>query len=351
MPATIVSALKDAQRVVITTHTRPDGDAVGSQLALGHFLKGQGKDVLMVNQDACPYNMEWLPGVGDIQLYKGSLAQVEFIAKADLAIVLDTNAASRIGTVGPQFKGTSALKVLIDHHTDPESWFDLMYRKETASSTGELLFDLFEAWDLDAIDYQVAAPLYVAILTDTGSFRFSSVTPRLHRVVAELIERGSLDVADLHAQVYDKKSREGLQLMSKVFSTIETHFDGAVGSMVVSRRFLADTGAPVEETEGFVNHLLTIEGVRIALIFTETAGGTKVSFRSKGDYHVHKWAQAFGGGGHRNASGAFIKEPLEQAMKKAINAAPRYTSVQDEDQESLSAEDAAYLSSLMNSQN
>lgn len=352
MPEAIVNALKNANRIVVTTHTRPDGDAIGSQLALGNFLRGKGKQVLLVNQDPSPYNLEWLPESDSIQLYDGSLTQVEFIAKADVAVILDTNVEHRVGTPAKQIRGSEAIKILVDHHTEPETWFDQEWRRESASSTAELLFELFDAWDVDAISYDVAAPLYVAIMTDTGSFRFSNVNAGLHRIVATLIEKGGLDPSIMHAEVYDKKSIEGIKLFSKILSTIELHFNGLVGTVLVTRRMLQETGASIEETDGFVNTVLSVEGVRVALIFTETERGTKVSFRSKGDFHVHKWAQRFGGGGHRNAAGAFLPGSLEDVFKKTLSVAHKFVSVPESGKEDvLTDEDAAYLNSLMKSQN
>jgi len=351
MPDAIVSALKSANRIILTTHTRPDGDAIGSQLALGNFLRGKGKDVLMLNQDPAPYNMEWMPGADLIEVYERSLRQVEFIATADVAVILDTNVEDRLGSPGKQIRSSLAHKILIDHHTAPETWFDDEWRRESASSTAELLFEIFEAWDLDGISYDVAAPLYVAIMTDTGSFRFSNVSASLHRMVAELFDRGNIDPSVLHAEVYDKKSIEGIKLLSSVLSTIQLHQDGHIGTILVTRRMLKDSGANVEETDGFVNTVLSIEGVLIAMIFTETERGTKVSFRSKGAYHVHKWAQSFGGGGHRNASGAFILGSLDNAFQLALEAAPKFVSFPEAPHSSeLSEEDAAYLNSLTNSQ-
>jgi bifunctional oligoribonuclease and PAP phosphatase NrnA len=348
----IVSEFKSASRIVISTHTRPDGDAIGSQLALGNYLRAKGKEVMMLDQDPSPYNLEWMPGTDLIELYDGSLRQLEFVAQAEIVVILDTNVQDRLGSVGKLFRGTSAKKILIDHHTDPEHWFDLTWQRDTASSTAELLFEIFEAWDLDGITYDVAAPLYVAMMTDTGSFRFSNVSANLHRMVAQLFEKGGIDPSILHAEVYDKKSIEGIKLLSSVLSTIDLHHEGRIGTVVVTRRMLSDTGASVEETDGFVNQVLSIEGVLVALIFTETERGTKVSFRSKGTNHVHKWAQSFGGGGHRNASGAFILGSLENAFRKALASAPQFVDLPNlETSGDLSDEDAEYLNSLMNSQN
>ena len=347
MVADIVQVLQHANRVVISTHTRPDGDAIGSQIALGTFLKGKGKEVRMINSDPVPYNMEWLPGSKEVLVYDHSVDQVEAIAAADAIIVVDTNAVNRLGTPGNQLKGSNGRKILIDHHTDPEDWFDMSHRRETASSTGELLYELMAGWDLAGISSDVATALYVAIMTDTGSFRFSNVSPMLHRMTADLLERSDHDPAWMHSMVYDRKSPEGMKLLAAVLSTQQLYFDGKVGTMVVSRKVLEDTGAPVEETDGFVNMLLSIEGVQVAMLLTETARGTKISFRSKGNWEVHKWAQSMGGGGHRNASGAFRGESLEDTMKHVIQTAPNYLDVEASDDASqLTEEDAEYLAML-----
>lgn len=347
MVADIVQFLKSANRVVISTHTRPDGDAIGSQIALGSFLKSKGKEVWMINSDPMPYNMEWLPAAEEVQVYDHSVQHVEAIASADAVIILDTNSAHRLGTPGNQLKGSEGRKILIDHHTDPEDWFEMSHRRETASSTGELLYELMAGWDLSGISSEVATALYVAIMTDTGSFRFSNVTPVLHRMTADLLERAESDPALMHAMVYDRKSPEWMKLLASVLSTQQLHFDGKVGTMVVSRKMLEDTGAPVEETDGFVNMLLSIEGVQVAMLMTETARGTKISFRSKGKWEVHKWAQSMGGGGHRNAAGAFRGESLEDTMQYVVNTAPKYLEVEASDaSSSLSDEDAEYLAML-----
>jgi phosphoesterase RecJ-like protein len=347
MIAELIEALQKAERVVISTHTRPDGDAIGSQLALASFLRAKGKQVWMINSDPVPYNLEWLPGAEEIRIYDHSVALVEAMASADAVVIVDTNALSRLGTPGNQLKGTSGRRILIDHHTDSETWFDLVHRRESASSTGELLYELMAGWDLSAITPEAAISLYVAILTDTGSFRFAQVTPTLHRMTADLLERAGMNPSDIHARVYDRKSPEGMKLLASVLATQELRFEGRVGSMAVTQQMLEDTGAPVEETDGFVNMLLSIEGVMVALLFTETAKGTKISFRSKGDWEVHRWAQHFGGGGHRNAAGAFVKARLQETIQQAFETAPRYLAVEAPDEETaLSDEDAAYLAML-----
>lgn len=345
--------LRNSRRVVLTTHTRPDGDAVGSELALARYLDQIGVSVRILNSDPAPYALDWLPGARRLELFDGSLAQREAVATADVIVILDTNSEERLGSLGAAVRASSACKLLIDHHTAPENWFDQTYRDEATSSTGQLVFNVVAADDPDLIDHEMATALYVAIMTDTGSFRFSNVTPAVHRAVATILEKGDIDPAPIHAEIFDKRSLSGIKLLSRVLQTLTVAHGGLVAWMVVSSRSLNDTGASAEETEGFVNWGLSIEGVRVALIFTETEKGTKVSFRSKGTAHVHTWAQALGGGGHPNASGAFVRRPLEDVIQSVLGQAPRYLGEDDTADESdfLGVEDEAYLVSLMNLQN
>ncbi len=352
MPDKIISVLQDAQSIVISTHTRPDGDAIGSQLALGLFLRRVGKNVLLLNSDPTPYNMEWLNGADLIQTFDGSLSQLESVQQADAVVVVDTNGQNRMGEVGLSLRNAPGKKLLIDHHTDAEDWFDESWSRETASSAGQLVYEILSSWNSDEIDRDIAEALYVAIMTDTGSFRYSHVTPELHRMIAQLIQQGDLDVSKIYGEVYETRSPESIRLLSRVLSTLEMWHGGRVGTMAISRTALRETGAAIAEADGFVNHVLTLDGVSVAVMFTETARGTKASFRSKEDFEVNKWAASFGGGGHKHAAGAFLKERLEPAMRRVMNAAARFlpavSSVDDssEGMVELGAEDAALLESL-----
>ena len=347
----VLPLLLEKKRFLITTHVRPDGDAIGSQLALGLFLQKLGKQVAMINTDPMPGNLDWMPGVEAIEAFNGALAQHEYIGGADVIVVVDTNTLDRLGKkMGGPVKNSGAIKILIDHHTEPETWFDHSFARDTASSTGELIHELITAYDPALIDEPMATALYVAILTDTGSFRYSSVTPAVHRVVADLLERGSMTPAAVYAALYETRSPHWVRLLALVLDTLTVRFDGLLSYLVVSRRVLKETGATNEDTEGFVGYGLAIEGVRVALIFTETPSGTKVSFRSRGDQHVHEWARAFGGGGHRNASGAYFKRPLDEVIDIVLASAPRWLGLSEADSETgedLSPEDEAYLSTLL----
>lgn len=346
----VLALLRTRQRFLITTHVRPDGDAVGSQIALGRFLRALGKEVALLNSDAAPDNLGWLTGIDDVAVFDGSVAQHEQIAAAEVVIVVDTNAQDRLGKLGKPVRHSRARTVLIDHHPDPESWFDVTCVRDTASSTAELVYELITAHDPALLDPVTAEALYVAILTDTGSFRYSSVTPAVHRIVADLLERGDLEPHAIYGALYETLAPYALRLLVLVLETLTVTCDGRLAYLVVSQRMLNETGATHEDTEGFVNYALALEGVRVALIFSETPSGTKISFRSKGDWFVNEWARSLGGGGHRNASGAYVKKPLDVVIERVVAQAPRYLGLTDggPDQDgTLSSEDQAYLSTLM----
>lgn len=326
-PADILSLVEKHDRLFLTSHVRPDGDALGSEVAFASFLGKLGKQVTVLNSDPPPANLEWLPGVRDVRVFDGSLAQRRCIDEAGAVFVLDTNAERRLGDLAGPVRGARGKKALIDHHTQPEDWFDVRYVSVPASSTGELIYEIIAAFDPDLIDARIATALYAAIMTDTGSFRHQGVTPRLHRMVADIMERGAVDPGEVHAAIFDRRPMEGLRLLGQALKTVRLHCGGRVASIVATPRMLQDTGASSEETEGFANYALSIEGVTAALLFLETAKGTKVSFRSRGDISVDAWARAFGGGGHKNASGAFLSEPMENVFGKVLRAAPKYVGV------------------------
>ncbi len=352
MPTQFLPYLLSHQRYFITTHTRPDGDAIGSQLSLGLFLEKLGKDVTMINSDHAPDNLTWLPESQRIETFDKSLRQRERIDAADVIVVVDANALDRVGDLAPIIEHSTASKALIDHHTHPEPWFNQTYRRESASSTAELVYELIAAHDPGLIDAQIAKALYTGIVTDTGSFRYAAVVPELHRIVADILERGQIQPTPIHIALYDNRSLSSLRLLARALTSITLHYDDQLGYMVISQKMLRDLQADSDETDGFVNYTLSISSVRVAILFLETAKGTKVSLRSTGDFAVNEFARHLGGGGHKNAAGAFLKKSLDQTITEVVTSAPRYLDLDQhesplEEHDDLSDEDASYLSSLL----
>lgn len=346
----VCTLIRDNERFFVTSHLSPDGDAVGSQIALGRFLEKLGKTVAMINSDDLPYSLDWMPGADQVEVFDSSLHQHEAVAEADVLFVLDTNDEERLGRIGSMVRGASGTSVLVDHHLEPEQWFDVQFVRNTAAATGELVYEIIEQIDPSLIDEEIATALYTAIMTDTGSFRYSSVTPRLHRIVADVLERGEIEPAPIHETIYDRRSMPGLRLLGRMLNRIRLRYDGQLGYSVVTQRMVEDTGASWDDKKGFVNYVLSIEGVKTALLFSETDDGAKISFRSEADVRVDKWARHFDGGGHRNAAGAYVKGPtFEEVIEEVIEAAsdyidfePRHTPGDD-----LSPEDQSYLNALL----
>lgn len=346
----VLTLVQEHDRFLLTTHLGPDGDALGSQIALGRFLRKLGKSVTMLNSDEADQNLGWMPGSEDVQVFDGSMDQREALAKADAVFVLDTNDEERLGKVGTMVRDATATTVLIDHHLQPEPWFDMQFVRESAAATGELVYEMIEATDPALIDAEVATALYTAIMTDTGSFRYSSVTPRLHRVVADILERGGIEPAPIHETIYDRKSMPGLRLLGRMLNRIRLRHDGQLGYSVVTQRMVEDTNASWDDKQGFVNYVLSIEGVKAALLFSEVDDGSKISFRSEADVRVDEWARHFGGGGHRNAAGAYVKRPtFEKTIETVIDAASDYIAfdARHAPDDDLSPEDQSYLETLL----
>lgn len=350
----ILPLIREHDRFFIITHIRPDGDALGSQLALGRFLEKMGKEVAMINSDSPPYNLDWLPGADDVEVYDGALSQREAILEADVVFVLDTNDEDRLGHLGSTVRKTDAVKVLVDHHMEPETWFDVPFVRNTAAATGVLIYEIIEALDPSLIDADIATALYTAIMTDTGSFRYSHVTPELHRVIADILERGSIEPAPIHENIYDRKSMPGLRLLGRMLNRIRTRHNGQVAYSVVTQRMVEDTGASWDDKDGFVNYILSVDGVKAALLFSEVNDGAKISFRSEADTRVDEWARHFDGGGHRNASGAYVKGPsFEDVIERVMDASDRFIDLDPPHNpgDGLSAEDASYLATMMKARN
>ena len=357
--AAVRDALVAADRVVITTHLRPDGDAIGTEVAVARALQALGKTVLVLNTDKVPRNLDWLAEeqpTGLMSVYEsGDLAQAQAVAEADALLVVDANAAHRLGAVGDVFRKSGRPVLLIDHHPDPETWFDAPCVRTDTASAAEIAYELIAGIDPALVDRAVATALYVGIMTDTGSFRYSATTPRTHAIVADILERGDVAPEPIHISIFDGRSREGLALLSASLATITTHYEGRLATMFVTQDMLRQSGAFFDETEGLINYGLSLDGVLAAVIFLELSSGVKLSFRSKGDCPINQWASRFGGGGHANASGAFVKDgQLSRTIKDVVDSAPMHivapgATEDDDDDGGLSEADLALLAQFKGS--
>lgn len=318
----ILALLGAAQRIVLTTHVNADGDAVGSEVALALWLAARGKHVRIANPTAFPEPFAYL--VPDRALLVDAGAAHGVVEQADLVVVLDTGEPKRIGRIFPLIDGRPV--ALLDHHPEshPAIAADAAVRDTTACATGELVFDLLRlAAGDDAWPAGVAEALYAAIVTDTGSFRFSNTTPRAHAIAAELLRRG-VDPEEAYRRIYGTVPLRRIRLLRAALDRLEVDERLPISWITVPHKMMEECGATGEDLDGLVEHARSIEGTEVALLFRETVeGGTKVSLRSNGRVDVNAIARQFGGGGHVKASGILLGAPLEDATARVLDATRR----------------------------
>ena len=290
---------------LITTHVNPDADAIGSEIALYNILKELGKETYIINYSSMPYNLKFLDVDNRIQKYD-EIRHQELFDLADVLVAVDYNRADRIVKMRNNFVDSKKIKICIDHHQEPEEFVDHYFIDMSYSATGQILYDLIKKTKIVNLSYSTALPIYAAIMTDTGSFRFERTTPQIHNIAAELLGYG-VDPGDVFDKIYDQSKFGKIKLLGKALDSLKLYgMDKEIGYMILTRDMFVSTGAEEHDTDGFVNFSLSVEKVKIGLMFIELNEGFKVSFRSKGNIPVNKLAQEFGGGGHINAAGLRI---------------------------------------------
>jgi phosphoesterase RecJ-like protein len=295
-------------KILITTHKNPDGDAVGSSLGWFNFLKKLGKNVKIIYRDRVPFFFDFLPNVEKIET-KDSIEE-----SFDWAIVTDVSELKRTG-----FEKIPAKKIIvIDHHITAEPFTELSIVEPEISSTCELSYHIMKLVNEPAIDLSVALPLYTGILTDTGGFNYSNTSPETHTVASELIKKGVKPYL-VYSSIFERNRINRLRLLEKVLGTLSFYLNGKVATITLFRKFLEETGAYPEESEGFINYPRSIEGVEVAVFFKELDGETwKISMRSKGKVNVAKIAKELGGGGHVMAAGYEKKGDLDKIKNELL---------------------------------
>lgn len=318
-------ALLDGRnRFLLTTHVNPDGDGIGSELALAYFLQSQGKSVAVINHSATPAQYQFLDSANLIRQFEPE-NHTETILGSDVIIIADTNQLSRLNSMADAVRNSPAAKVCIDHHLDYEPFADLYLVDEDAASTGEIVYQLLMFLGYKPLPTPAATALYVAIMTDTGSFRFPKTTGKLHRIVAQLIDWGA-DPVSTYQNIYEQGTPGRLRLLGQALVSLQTTPDNKVALMTLTRSMFQETGTSEADAENFINYALMIKGVQIALLVSEIGGGVKISFRSKGEIPVNELAREFGGNGHKNAAGARIANArLDQIIPMVMEKAQRYT--------------------------
>ena len=321
--------LDAAEKIAILSHTNPDGDALGSSLALAEVLREKGHTVHCIVPNRYPYYLKWIPELSQTLIH--SLDEEHrcesVIAEADLIICADMSSLSRLEGLSEVISAnTSAKRVLIDHHLSPEEGFDVMFSFPEASSTAFVVYNILNAlYGKEVFNEKIATQLYVGMITDTGNFAFSSLTPELFRAVAALSETG-IDIPKIYNNVYNSFTEGRARLFGYVINRkMKMLHKGTVAYMSLTeeemRRFWFQQG----DNEGFVNYPLTIKKMRMSAMFTEQHGFIRVSLRSRGEVDVNTFARRyFNGGGHKNAAGGKSFVSMEETIQHYIDSVKEY---------------------------
>lgn len=323
----IITLAKEAKHVVITSHKSPDGDSIGSSLGLYRFLKTIGVNAQICHPDPCPNFLEWAKHSDVITDFDNHPEEItSALNNADLIFSLDYNGAGRLGDeMGEVLSNASGKKVMIDHHLNPEDIFDVSVSHPEVGSTSQLIFELIEAsGNLDKITAEMVEPLYLGIMTDTGSFRFDSVDARTHEIIAKMLATG-LNHTAVHENTFDGNRVDKLKLRGYAIAEkleLIPEFKTAVVSLTDAemQRFNFIKG----DTEGLVNIALSVEGVEMAAFFAEKDGKIKISFRSKGPAVNEIASDHFQGGGHKFAAGGVSFDDMDATINRFKSVIPEY---------------------------
>lgn len=323
----IMQAINEAEQIVITTHLSPDGDAIGSSLALYHFLTNQGKQARIIVPNSFPHFLKWMKGAGDISVaeYNPEAAR-HILFHADLIFSLDYNIHKRIGLMAPMLEASPATKILIDHHLLPGNGFDIVASHPDISSTSELIFRLlFQAGKYEVMSKTEAECIYCGMMTDTGGFTYNSSDPEIFEIISLLL-RKEINKDAIYSKVFHNYSAERFRLLGFTLSKrMEIYPDLHAALIWLSKEDQAQFQFNKGDTEGFVNYPLSIRGIIFSTFIREDEGLIKLSFRSQKSFPCNEFAaDFFNGGGHLNASGGEFYGTLEMALHRFTEGLKNY---------------------------
>lgn len=308
----VIAAIKKHNRFLVTAHVNPEGDSLCSQLAMKELLSILGKTAFIVNHDPVPGHYKFLPKAGEIS------TDLTKKVDCDAVLVLDCPTLKRIGGVIGLIP-KNAVVISIDHHVSHDRFGRINWVDAGASSTGEMVYRLFREMEIP-LTREIALCLYIAILTDTGSFNYDNTSRLTHEIAGELLGYG-LDPAVVSESVYERRTTEDIRFLGLVLSTLRVNRAGDVAYLEITRKMLEETGADMAKSEGFINYARSIDGVKIAIFFKEDLRNPRrvnVSFRSKGEVDVNGVASHFGGGGHMKASGCMLEGSLAEVEERVL---------------------------------
>ena len=301
------------QTFLITTHIHPDGDGIGSELALARFLQNIGKQVIVVNSTPTPRKYRFLDTSDSIRVFDNSGR----LPDAEVVFVLDISRWERLGNMAQLIRNHPGIKICVDHHPVNGNFADINLICEDACASGELVLRLINSMG-SSLTPDIAEPLYASILTDTGAFRFPNTSSQTHAAAAQLLSTGICSEM-IYDQIYERCSPARVKLLGLTLTQLEYLHSGRLAWMVITQAMLADTGVEVEEIEGFVDVARGIRSVQASILFIELPHGkTKISLRSRGNVDVNRFASLFGGGGHRHASGIMMEGALPGVIDRVL---------------------------------
>ena len=326
--AKVKQLLSSPKKIVIVSHKNPDGDAIGSSLGLYHFLVKLDHNVSIVMPNDYPDFLKWMPGQNIIKDFETDKETAnDLINNADIIFTLDFNSLPRAGEMASCLKNSPAVKIMIDHHQQPDDYAEYVYSDVEICSTSQMIYHFINMLgEGQLIDKTIGTCLYTGIMTDTGSFRFSSTTSTTHRVVADLIDKG-VENSIIHNKVFDTNSYNRLQLLGCALNNLKVIPELKTSYITLSQKELNKFNFRKGDTEGVVNYGLSVKDVIFSAIFIEhkQEGIIKISFRSNGDFSVNEFARAhFDGGGHTNAAGGRSNLSLKKTVEKFISILPDY---------------------------
>jgi phosphoesterase RecJ-like protein len=316
--ASLLDLLKSRERFVLTSHVRPDCDALGSELGLAGILESLGKDVRIVNAQSTPPSLAWIDPERRIESLADKVRPAD-LADRDLFVVLDTSAWAQLGAMGDVAKSMRDRVVVIDHHVSEDDLCDMWFKDTSAEATARIVYEIGLRLRVPFTE-RIATPLYAGLSTDTGGFRFPSVSGESFRVAARLVDAGASPPA-IYRELFEQDTLARLHLVGRTIAGAKTAHDGRVIFSTVRQSDIKEVGALPSDTEDLVNLTLTVKGTEVAAILIEQPDKRiKVSFRSRGRVDCSALAGQFGGGGHKAAAGAIIDGPFDAAHERVVAA-------------------------------
>ncbi|HMS64467.1 MAG TPA: bifunctional oligoribonuclease/PAP phosphatase NrnA [Ignavibacteria bacterium] len=315
----VIDLINQSPKIILTTHVVPDGDAIGSVIAMAAYLKHKGKIPFIINHSETPFNLKFLDKDNIIRVFsENESINSKLIETADLIFILDTNDFSRTRSMESALTNSVAKKICIDHHTglNPEL-YDAYISNTEYPSNCSIIYDFIKSDNEKYLTKEIASALYVGIMTDTGSFRHPRTDAAVFTMCADLVSKGA-DPVSLYENIYATTTIENLKLSAKFIESLEFHFDNKVVIGTVTQEDFRSLGLNIDHVEGFSSIIMNILGIKIGVVLVELKDNIKISFRSKGNIPVNELAKEFGGGGHKNAAGANVKDTNIEELKNKI---------------------------------